>query len=398
MTLYIPSKATNWMQPLFSVKREKDNNPYPINSERLVYFFTGRYALSAGLHVLGLNPGDKILLPAYNCWVEIESALSVGMEIQFYKIKSDLQIDIGHLESCIDESTKAVLITHYLGFPQPLNEIRKLCDIHGLYLVEDCAHAFLSDDKGVPVGKTGDISIFSFRKTLPIPDGGGLVLNVPKLRYFGKMKKPNGFSVAFVMAEYMKLLKRGHKFTGRALGNNILSNLVYWLIFGIRICLRGLRKISGYGARCLVYPSGNVYRGNLENWGISRISREILKKSNFDLIKMTRQRNFQLLLDYFQNDSRVNLPFGELKEGVCPLFFPIIIEHRDIFYNEIRKMGIVGHDWWKDFHPSVPWEQFPEASFLKRSILGLPVHQELDVADMERIISAFEELCIKIRL
>jgi len=113
-------------------------------------------------------------------------------------------------------------------------------------------------------------------------------------------------------------------------------------------------------------------------------------------IKRNRQRNFQVLLEYFRDDSRVKLPFSEIEKGACPLFFPIIIENRDGFYKGMREMGIAGHDWWRDFHPAVPWDQFAEAAFLKRSVLGLPVHQELKVDDMERIIKAFEAVWKKI--
>ena len=42
----------------------------------------------------------------------------------------------------INKQSRVVMIVHYFGFPTDTAAVRKLCDIHGLQMLEDCAHAF----------------------------------------------------------------------------------------------------------------------------------------------------------------------------------------------------------------------------------------------------------------
>src|SRR5438105_15451798 len=70
----------------------------------------------------------------------------------------------------------AVYVIHYAGFPQDMAEARKLADELGVPLIEDCALALLSRDGGDPLGSTGDVSVFCLYKTLPVPNGGLLLV------------------------------------------------------------------------------------------------------------------------------------------------------------------------------------------------------------------------------
>jgi hypothetical protein len=44
------------------------------------------------------------------------------------------------------------------------------------------------------------------------------------------------------------------------------------------------------------------------------------------------------------------------------------IEKRDMLYEALKKRGIAGHDWWGDFHPDLPWDDFPEAKKMKEML------------------------------
>ena len=56
------------------------------------------------------------------------------------------------------------------------------CARHGLYLIEDCAHALSSLYKRRPVGGSGDFSAFSIRKTLSVLHAAALVINNREFR------------------------------------------------------------------------------------------------------------------------------------------------------------------------------------------------------------------------
>jgi dTDP-4-amino-4,6-dideoxygalactose transaminase len=44
--------------------------------------------------------------------------------------------------------------------------------------------------------------------------------------------------------------------------------------------------------------------------------------------------------------------------------------------------------WWDQLHPAVPWERFPEAVALKERVLALPVHQDVDDRQLDRLLDA----------
>lgn len=367
---------------------------FPLKHERSCYFFSARYALAAGIKALGISSGDKVLLPAYNCGVEIDPFKHFGIETGFYRIDRSLQVDLDDLLQKIDGGVKAILVTHFLGFPQPIEKIKKICMQKQIYLIEDCAHAFLSEINGKDLGAYGDISIFSLLKTLSVPNGGLLVINNQDITYQQNLEDPNFFSTFYYAAELLK--------NRTSLDNNSYRERMGQLVYGglynflsmIRILLAGFRKYLHPKGLYLVRPDSYIFNENICSWGISELSKVILRGLDFGRIKDTRRKNFQYLLEYFLKHKRGDLPCRELPSGVCPLFFPIILEspeQREKLHQTLKERGVVTHDWWKRFHPEVPWEQFPDVVYLKERLFGLPIHQDLTYDHLDRIIEEFEK-------
>ena len=84
-----------------------------------------------------------------------------------------------------------------------------------------------------------------------------------------------------------------------------------------------------------------------------------------------------LLADELQAVSHLCFLFETLPEGVCPLYLPVVITQPDVRYR-LQQAHIKVFEWSR-FHRQIPWEQFPEAVFLKRHVVGLPIHQDLDI-------------------
>lgn len=83
----------------------------------------------------------------------------------------------------ITKRTKAIWVTHFWGFPAEVEKLRKIADRHGIYLLEDCAHALMAKYKGKFLGNWGHIGTFSFNmgKQLPTGEGGMAITNDDKL-------------------------------------------------------------------------------------------------------------------------------------------------------------------------------------------------------------------------
>jgi dTDP-4-amino-4,6-dideoxygalactose transaminase len=393
MTQYISGKPSIRIKNLFN-ENKSNGSIFPLNQEKTYFFFSGRYALRAGIKALGIEPKDAILMPSYNCGVEIDPILNLGVDPVYYRITKNLLVDFDDLFEKITGRVKAILVTHFLGFPQPIEKIKQICIERNLYLIEDCAHALLSYHGGKPLGSYGDVSIFSFLKTLPVPDGGILLINNSDINYNHCSEKPNFFATSYYAAELLKCRTRSNGNSIKEKSLFLLSKGVYTSLSFTRLMLTGLRKYFNSKGLYLVKPDSYLFIGDLRSWGISDLSKRIINKTNFEEVKTIRRKNFEYLLNYFLKNDRGILPFTKLPSGVCPLFFPIIVENaeeRDRLYTTLKGRGVISHPWWDRFHSEVPWNEYPDAVYLKTKLFGLPIHQDLTYKHLDRIIEEFEK-------
>ena len=101
----------------------------------------------------------------------------------FYKVNHDLSVDLDDIKNKIENANvKAILLIHWFGFPQKcVFELSELCKQKGVYLIEDCAHTFSSEYKGVKLGCIGHFALCSIHKILTTENGGILQVNDEKL-------------------------------------------------------------------------------------------------------------------------------------------------------------------------------------------------------------------------
>ena len=393
MNRYISGKPTFYLKQILANNPVKSST-FPLNQNKSYYFFSSRYAFAGAIETLGLRPRDKILVPSYNCGVEIDPISHFGIEPVFYKINKDLLVDFDDLRSKISRGVKAILITHYLGFPQPVDQIKKICVERNLLLIEDCAHALLSAYKGRPLGSYGDAAFFSLLKTLPVPNGGVLLLNREDLSFSMHRQTPSMLSTCFYAAELLHRRTWDANPTLQQPFLRILYNGLYLCNKCAKLVVALFRKILNPKALYLVRPDSYAFNEELFEWGISKLSISIIKNTDFERIRAVRRRNFQYLLDHFLENERGILPFRQLPPGVCPLFFPIIVksaEYREKLYRTLKNRGVITHPWWDRFSPEVPWKAFPDAVYLKQRLFGLPIHQDLTFKHLDRLINEFEK-------
>lgn len=157
---------------------------------RIYLLPSARIGLKCIFDVLNLNKQNKILLPSYIGITDKEGSgvfdpiMEKKVGFEFYKINKNLTIDMNDFSKKIKKKDiKAALVIHYFGFVQcDLKKIVEICKKNKVYLIEDCAHAFMSKYRDRYLGTWGDASIFSLQKSLPISDGGLLTINNKKLK------------------------------------------------------------------------------------------------------------------------------------------------------------------------------------------------------------------------
>jgi len=151
---------------------------------RFIYFNKGRQAFYWLLRQLGAHPGQKILLPAYIGWSPREGSgvfdpvSDLELDPVFYHMSPDLTIDCDDfLSKLFNNPVRFALIIHYFGFvDKAYHELIEALINKGVVIIEDSAHALLTDLVGSVCGRLCDASIFSLHKILPVEIGGLLAI------------------------------------------------------------------------------------------------------------------------------------------------------------------------------------------------------------------------------
>ncbi|MFH1441744.1 MAG: aminotransferase class I/II-fold pyridoxal phosphate-dependent enzyme [Candidatus Omnitrophota bacterium] len=136
---------------------------------------SGRSALRLILKTLNFPQDSEIILPAYTDESVPWAIINEGLKPVFCDIrKEDFNIDINQIRKKITTNTKAIIITHIFGSICDIEELLEFCNKHGIYVIEDCAHApgaVLNNKR--KAGSLGHFSYFSFNSTKHFHSYGG---------------------------------------------------------------------------------------------------------------------------------------------------------------------------------------------------------------------------------
>jgi dTDP-4-amino-4,6-dideoxygalactose transaminase len=141
---------------------ERDFAAY-CQTEHAVGVSSGTDALLEALMVLGVGPGDEVIVPAYSFFATAGVVSRLGASPVFVDIDLvDYNIDPRLIEERITPRTKALMPVHLYGQCAPMDEIMAIAAKHGLAVIEDAAQAVGSDYNGKRAGSIGAMGAFSF--------------------------------------------------------------------------------------------------------------------------------------------------------------------------------------------------------------------------------------------
>ncbi len=138
---------------------------------------SGSAALWAAMRLLGIGPGDEVIVPGLTFIATATAVSLVGATPIFADIEEEYWcICPKDAESKITNRTKAIIGVHIFGQPFS-SQLREVCDRHDIALIEDAAQAHGATLNGVMAGAIGDIACFSFfpSKNLAAGGEGGMV-------------------------------------------------------------------------------------------------------------------------------------------------------------------------------------------------------------------------------
>ncbi len=136
---------------------------------------SGTMALEVALRVLGIGPGDEVILPSYVCAAPWQAVQRVGAQARVVDIESEtFQISADAARAAITSKTRAIIVPHLFGLPADLTALAQL----GVPLLEDCAQTLGALEQGQAVGSVGMLTVCSFYANKLLCAGeGGMVLS-----------------------------------------------------------------------------------------------------------------------------------------------------------------------------------------------------------------------------
>ncbi len=324
-------------------------------------FFYGysRNALTDAYKTIGLKKGDSILYPDFICDVTLESCEINGFNVIYYPIKKNMEPDWDAVEKLMKKGLKAILTINYFGFPQNLDKWRELVKKYNIFWIEDNAHGYGSKYKGIELGGWGDISVTSFRKTLPVLSGSILRINSSKI----KNDKLN-----FNKKKRMKICKEEL--------NRFLGFILRWF----KIPYNKYRSIPE------ILISDNIESFKRPN-EIDALSIFLLKSLKKDIDKISKKRRiiYKSWSDYcLKND--LSPIFEKLSDDVNPFVFPCYAKNHKEQYKWLKwgkKIGVEVYPW-----PNLPVEIYNKkgnsVEMMKR-ILCFPISHDMSVKNILKL-------------
>lgn len=357
--------------------RPWEEQAFPINQASLELTYLGRNAVWRAARRLGLE-GAEVVVPAYHHGVEVAALLAAGARVRFARVDSQARLDLEHLEAQVGPETRALYVIHYAGFPQPLEPLREIARRRGLKLIEDCALALFSSEGERPLGSVGDAAIFCFYKTLPVAHGGALLVGARSPLYWAPgLRSPPLLST---LSHTAGALLYSLEYALGGPGQTVRSTL--------KSVTRGLRQRA---SAVDVAVGTQDFDPAAVDLGMSPLLAQLLQSAQVEQIIHRRRENW-LHLHERLGELRRSV-WEQLPPGVCPLFYGIRVKDKAEALALLRERGVEAVNFWSVGHPAAPREGFPEVEELRRHVLELPCHQDLDAEQVEQVALAVREVC-----
>ncbi|MBI3793926.1 MAG: DegT/DnrJ/EryC1/StrS aminotransferase family protein [Nitrospinae bacterium] len=119
--------------------------------------------ISAMKELYGWRDNDEVIVPTVTWVTNISPVMQMGLKPVFVDINPlNFSFDFDQLKERITDRTKAIFVTHLLGFPSGIEGIKKAVAERDIKILEDCCESHGAHIDGVKIGNFGVGSTFSF--------------------------------------------------------------------------------------------------------------------------------------------------------------------------------------------------------------------------------------------
>jgi perosamine synthetase len=366
----------------------RGNDPRALcGNDALHLTHNARGALYQLLQALPESAGNGVLLPAFHCTALVEPIAHSRFRAIFYRVKPDLSIDVDDLRAKLTPDIALMVVIHFFGFPTDLTPVLALAEQARCYVLEDCAHSFLTLTNGHAIGDRGDFSIYSYYKTVPSLFGGALRINRRKLAFTPSNKSIPAKESAVITKRLLEQLLENS-------GDGLLKRSVQALE-NFRVARKRQKSAASAAALSGFVDDPYLFREDLALAKMPALCERIVNSSDWQTIVSTRRRNYELLNAALEENSLLQKLFPVLPKGVCPWAYPVLLRDRARFEHQLRDRGVPLFTFGEVLHPllqSADEVGRRDAEDLSQRLLALPVHQNFsaeDVTQYAQVINGF---------
>jgi perosamine synthetase len=355
-----------------SLRLRRQAAPHALATAPNARFYTrGRYALTDAYRLCGVGPESTLLAPAYHCRTMLDPAIRLGANLALYPLQPNLQPDLDGLIACLQACAKppvALLLTHYFGFPQPIDALLELCANHGIALIEDCSHCLFLPTDPNGLGQRGRYSVSSPYKFFPIEDGGVLWANHGAALPSQQIKPPS--------------LKQELKVVARALQRAVAAAALPVTDLPLHQTDRGTQPSTGVDSLQSIDGTSSQYDAASEQTRSLGISRWALRHTDTARLVARRRARYQEWTHAVAGQPNCQTLFPELPQDCVPYMFALRIQQPEVHFHVLKRFGV----------PVWRWDDMAVSSCAvamdyRTHLLHLPCHQELTDPQMHWLTS-----------
>ena len=128
-----------------------------------VAYANATVALYSALKILGIKPNQEVIIPSITFIATANSVIMAGGVPVCVDVDRNFEMDVEDVKNKINSNTFGIMPVHLYGHFTNVIELRKLCDGHDLYMVEDASQGVgVVGSDGLFAGSVGHIGVLSF--------------------------------------------------------------------------------------------------------------------------------------------------------------------------------------------------------------------------------------------
>ncbi len=299
---------------------------------------SGSVALLMALMALGIGPDDEVIIPDRTWIATAHAALFLGAKVVIVDVNPDTPtMDISQIRRKITSRTKAIMPVHLNGRAVDIEDIHRISEEHGLYVVEDACQAFFSQNSKGFLGTQSDAGCFSLGVAKLISTGqGGVVVTRSRKMY-----------------EMLKLIRN----------HGVLDNFTdTWGQMGFNFKFTDLQA----------------------SFGIAQLSRVPARIAH---VKAVYAKYSGAVSDF---PSLRLLPVN-VSKGEVPLYTEMLCDNRDELVEFLRVREIQARPFPPSLHMSAYMksnDDFPNSEIFAKQGMYLPCGPDQPIGNIERVIAS----------